>query len=57
MVNSHLEWAIEQELKLGKKSVKSVSCQEFTLILRKKKGEEGHDIRRITGGGAKMAQK
>ena len=30
----------------GKKSVKSVSCQKLTLILRKKKGEEGHDTRR-----------
>ena len=33
---------------LGEKPVKSVSCQEFTLILRKEKGEEGHDRRRIT---------
>ena len=36
VVNSHLEWAIEQELKLGKKSVKSVIHQELTLISRRK---------------------
>ena len=30
-------------IKAEKQSVKNVSCQELALIVRKEKGEEGHD--------------
>ena len=35
-------------IKAEKQSVKNVTCQEIALIIRKEKGEEGHDTGRIT---------
>ena len=55
----------EQSLGMGnktrlmaeKKIVKSVSCQKLALIIRKKKGEEGHDTRRITISSLEKSQR
>ena len=51
VVNSHeqsLGMGNKTRIKAEKQSVKNVFSQELALIIRKEKGEEGNDTRRIT---------